>query len=76
VLQGNGSTSTWTKSYTIGTVTGNVTVTTQIDGTARGSYTMISSGAIVKSKKAISISINDTGNGDALFSNWQETTPP
>ena len=76
VLQGNGSTSTWTKSYTIGSVTGNVTVTTQIDGTARGVYTMTSVGTIVKSKKAISISVSDTGNGDAYFSNWQEITSP
>ena len=76
-LQGDGSTSTWTKSYTIGSVTGNVTVTTLIeDVTERGLYEMTAVGTIVKSKKAISISISDTGNGDALFTNWQEITPP
>jgi hypothetical protein len=75
-IVGNGVTSTWTKAYAIGPATAMATVTIERVGTTKGSYTITSVGSLARARKAISTSVGDSGNGDTMFTDWQEIVPP
>ena len=64
------------RTYTIGAGSGSATVTLTKNGTTKGSYTMVSVGNIAKAKKAIQMTLTDSGNGDTFFKDWHEITPP
>ncbi len=74
-LYAGGGTSTYNTSYTIGSAVATATVTITPVGGSKSSFIMKSVGTLAKNRKAITMSLNDSGNGDVLFRDWREVSP-